>query len=699
MKSVRRTIAGITQQQFASFVSAALLTAAVAITPSSALPANSNTASAATQSELSKLDVLPVSARSYISGALGDDLPAYHVEGNVNGFHAESRGLSSDFTAQGVEISRDDAHVRLSLDAYGHGSDLGKVTSAAATRVGENRVEYRHPGIAEWYVNGPLGLEQGFTIQQAQKTSSGRLTVALALTGNMTAKVDDDGKSATLSDNHNKRQFNYAGLIATDADGKELSSRLEVAGARLLIKVDDAHARYPVTIDPLLYQYQSTLPATFTNPYTDGGVSVAVDGKPKDFVVVVGAQYAIQPRSIHGDGKSSGVVYVFESLNCCAANTTWTRSTLYPFHGANGDAFGASVSIENNAYLSSEGKSIVVGAPKRTVNGNTAQGEAYVFVRPAGGWANRSENADLTNGSGQAGFEFGFSVSIQGNNIAVGEPQPPYGSSCTPCGAGGAYVYAKPTGGWATTSTPSATVSTPSLPTGSEYGFSISISNGPGELGLVAVGAPQPIGFGGCNGCGPGSAYIGYEPTGGWSGSVIPVAVNDPNNTINDEFGMSVATSMGYLLVVGSPNATCPSLLPPPNGCGTNYPANTGLAYEYEINYGLTTPGVLFPSNGAIGDLFGLSVATDGKGGDLVTVGAPDHNGRSRGAGYLFISPGYWDSPGYYSEYQNVANGSGGQFGWSSAAYVDMGLQNGSAAVFGAPVTNSYSGAAYLYYY
>jgi hypothetical protein len=698
MKSVIRTIAEITQKQSASFFSAAVFAAAIAIAPSSAQPANSTPAGVASHSELSKLDVLPASTRSYISGALGDDLPAYHLQGNVNGFHSESRGLSSDFTARGVEISRDDAHVRLYLDSYGHGSDLNKVTSAAATRVGENRVEYRHAGIAEWYVNGPLGLEQGFTIQQAQKSSSGPLTVALALTGNMTAKVDDDAKGAILSDNHNERQFKYSGLIATDADGKELSSRLEVAGGRLLIKVDDAQARYPVTIDPVVYQYQSTLPATFNNPYTDGGVSVAVDGKPKDFVVVVGAQYAIQPRTIHGNGKSSGVVYVFESANCCAANTTWTRSTLYPLNGAAGDSFGASVSIENNAYLSSEGKTIVVGAPKRTVNSHAAQGQAYVFVRPAGGWANRSENAALTDGSGQPGFEFGFSISVQGNNIAVGEPQPPYGSSCTSCGAGAAYVYAKPTGGWATTSTPSATVSTPSLPTGSEFGFSVSISNGPSALGLVAVGAPQPIGFGGCNGCGPGSAYLYDEPTGGWSGAVTPVTVNDPNNTVSDEFGMSVATSMGYLLVVGSPNATCPQLAPP-YGCGMNYHPNTGLAYEYEINYGLTTPGVLFPSNGATGDLFGASVATDGKGGDLVAVGAPDHNGRSRGAGYLFISPGHWDSPGYYSEYQNVANGSGGQFGWSSAAYVDMGLQNGSAAVFGAPVTNSYSGAAYLYYY
>ena len=30
-----------------------------------------------------------------------------------------------------------------------------------------NRVTYAHPGLSEWYVNGPLGLEQGFTIPRA----------------------------------------------------------------------------------------------------------------------------------------------------------------------------------------------------------------------------------------------------------------------------------------------------------------------------------------------------------------------------------------------------------------------------------------------------------------------------------------------------------------------------------------------------
>jgi hypothetical protein len=153
---------------------------------------------------------------------------------------------------------------------------------------------------------------------------------------------------------------------------------------------------------------------------------------------------------------------------------------------------------------------------------------------------------------------------------------------------------------------------------------------------------------------------------------------------------------MGYLAVVGAPNATCPTAAQP-NGCGTGYPTQTGLAYEYESNNNWITPGALFPSNGATGDLFGGSVSTDGKGGDLVAVGSVDHHSH-QGAGYLFTTR-HFGTGKYHHEDQGVSNTNSGQFGWSVSAYVDMGGVHKSAAVFGAPVTNSYSGAAYLYWH
>jgi hypothetical protein len=72
-------------------------------------------------------------------------------------------------------------------------------------------------------------------VEQPEKNSPGLLTVALTIDGNMTANVTGGGKSATLS-NGDKHEFEYSGLVANDADGKELPIRLEVAGNRLLIK-------------------------------------------------------------------------------------------------------------------------------------------------------------------------------------------------------------------------------------------------------------------------------------------------------------------------------------------------------------------------------------------------------------------------------------------------------------------------------
>jgi len=157
-----------------------------------------------------------------------------------------------------------------------------------------------------------------------------------------------------------------------------------------------------------------------------------------------------------------------------------------------------------------------------------------------------------------------------------------------------------------------------------------------------------------------------------------------PHNSA-DWFGYSVSSAMGSLAVVGAPNASCPA-----GDCGSTYPANTGLAYEYTAP-GWTTPGIIYPANGGSGDLFGYSVATSGNG-DYVVVGAPIH-GSGQGEGYFF-TPGYWGANTYNAESQRVTNSSYGEFGWSVASYQ---FTNRGSAVFGAPVTNNYTGAAYLY--
>jgi hypothetical protein len=53
----------------------------------------------------------------------------------------------------------------MALQGYGYGTHLDPVAIASPSAA-NNRIEYRRGALTEWYVNGPLGLEQGFTIEQ-----------------------------------------------------------------------------------------------------------------------------------------------------------------------------------------------------------------------------------------------------------------------------------------------------------------------------------------------------------------------------------------------------------------------------------------------------------------------------------------------------------------------------------------------------
>ena len=45
------------------------------------------------------------------------------------------------------------------------------------------RVEYRRDGLTEWYINGPRGLEQGFTLAAPPAGARSSSRLALAVTG------------------------------------------------------------------------------------------------------------------------------------------------------------------------------------------------------------------------------------------------------------------------------------------------------------------------------------------------------------------------------------------------------------------------------------------------------------------------------------------------------------------------------------
>ena len=237
---------------------------------------------------------------------------------------------------------------------YGYGDALHPVRAVAPTAQA-NRVEYRREGLTEWYENGPLGLEQGFTlIHRPARAKTGALTLELRLNGDLRAALEPGGKGLELRRRDGRPALRYTGLETRDATGRQLRSWLEVRGERLRIRLVDEGARYPLVVDPWLEQAQLTASDGKAGDYF--GTSVAVSGSA---IVLGAAWHAV------GSNAQQGTAYVFVQ-----SDGTWTQQAeLVASDAAAFDNFGFSVAVS--------GSTAVVGASGH----NESQGAAYVFVQ------------------------------------------------------------------------------------------------------------------------------------------------------------------------------------------------------------------------------------------------------------------------------------------------------------------------------
>jgi hypothetical protein len=173
-----------------------------------------------------------------------DAEPAYQVREE----RAENaaQGWRLGFSRDGVEVRPKEGKtpwaLKLGLARFGSKEAL-RVYPVVKREVVGNRVSYDRGGIEEWYVNGPLGLEQGFTVKQAVGPD-----VVLELGFGWPAQAE--GKGVRLS--HNGKTLYYGALHAVDAKGRILSAVMRVVESRVRLEVATQGAAYPLTIDPLL---------------------------------------------------------------------------------------------------------------------------------------------------------------------------------------------------------------------------------------------------------------------------------------------------------------------------------------------------------------------------------------------------------------------------------------------------------------
>ena len=262
----------------------------------------------------------------------------------------------------------------MSLAGFAYGSVVQPVGPASVSVAG-NRVDCQCAAVDEWYVNGPGGLEQGFTVAQASKAAAGdspgsEITLELALGGDLRAVVNAAGTGLSLSRPDGTAALGYTGLAACDASGAScrLGSRSATTAAiRRSGSMSATPAQGPITIDPFVQQ--TTLSASDGVPSDRFGSSVAISGD----TLVVGAPSGVCNLTA---GNNHGGAYVFVEPATGWSNTATMTETakLTASDGVAGDCFGASVAIS--------GDTIVVGAPNAPASNGAGGPSGPGRVRP-----------------------------------------------------------------------------------------------------------------------------------------------------------------------------------------------------------------------------------------------------------------------------------------------------------------------------
>lgn len=304
---------------------------------------------------------------------------------------------------------------------------------------------------------------------------------------------------------------------------------------------------------------------------------------------------------------------------------------LAAFDGMLGDGFGYSIAID--------GSVVAVGARFDDDHG-TRSGSAYLFDALTG-----AQTAKLLASDGDGGDQFGHSIAIDNDVVAVGAAE----SDTVGDRNGSAYLFDSSSGREIAKLLPSDPGPL------DRFGSSIAIDNG-----VVAVGAPYH------NGPDPGSgaAYLFDAFTGAQIAKLLP-----SDGAAMDLFGISIAIDGGVVaigahldddngdksgsayLFDATTGAQLFKLLPSDGAANDRFGRslaitagvvavgaynddNSGSVYLFDVSTGAQIFKLL-PSDGAANDRFGYSIAIDDS---YVAVGAfqDDDNGIDSGSAYLF---------------------------------------------------------------
>ncbi len=467
---------------------------------------------------------------------------------NTHSFHDVPDGLYYTYSDDGFSFrpdakqsaaSKEQWQVDLSLAGVRRAEHLMSPSAKPAVSVAQTAMLIDAGSYAVEYTRTEEGMRQNFFIRE-QLPGDGPLTVELECKSGLDMYLAGEDDLLFVEPENSALVACYRDLHVWDAAGRVLESHMELADNTVRLVVDDADALYPVTVDPIVTAFWSSLGSQSSENQgwtVAGGRDINGDGY-KD--VLVGSPYYDR-----GGNTDIGCVRVYLGVSGGVATTA--SCTLY---GTQANAcFGWSVAfagdVNHDGY-----EDIIVGAPLHDYSGATDAGKVFVYY---GGSSGVSTTASWTYEANSSGMKLGTSVagagSVDGDNysdIIIGAPGYSNGES----GEGLAMVFC----GTSTGLNSSYSWTVESNQVGAHLGASVSAAgdvNGDGYADVV-VGAPEYSN--GSTDEGVAFVYMGSS-----IGLGSSAAWTAESNQISADFGRSVAcagdvNNDGYSdVLVGAP--------------------------------------------------------------------------------------------------------------------------------------------------
>lgn len=360
-----------------------------------------------------------------------------------------------------------------------------------------------------------------------------------------------------------------------------------------------------------IWTQQAYLKASNPDDLDTFGTSVAISGN----TIVVGAQGEdSNATGVNGNQSDDSVAQAGAAYVFVRSGTTWTQQAYLKPSTTGFNNFGNTVAIdgdtiaigadgEDSASTGINGSEVGTGAP--------SSGAVYVFTRSGTTW---SQQAYIKSSNSQSGDQFGNSVALSHDTLAVGavgEDSAATGiggnqGDNSASGSGAVYVFTRSGNTWSQ----QAYVKASNSAANSSFGGSLSL-----DSNTLAVGTDNAS-----------TAYVFTRSGGVWTQEALLQGANTENG---DQFGISVAVHGDTLAVGASGEDSAATGI---NGDGANNSgSDSGALYVFtRIGTTWTQRDYVKASNGEAGDSLGSAIAVNN---GTIAGGTPLEDSNATGVG------------------------------------------------------------------